>query len=252
MIFIILSICLVIFALWLVYKSDPDIKITILSSKLLDTIYTKSQVAFILALIFPVSFLQYLKLKLTMKKFIKYLVISLVVIFAVTTVISVGEKFVTFYNTEKQMATTYNEEVSNRVALLDKIAAKISGNAEITLKADSSFKEVIYTVMTNRKDGENLAWKWLQESNPTASFSQIAIMYERLSNVVNESREEFYAQEKLLSKINQQHEAFLTTFPNNVYNYVLNEPRFTYKPITSTATQKAAASGTNNDVKVFK
>jgi len=249
---IIIVILFILFTKYLL-TNDTDIRISILKSYLLENQYNETFTIWFLSLLFPITLVQYIFIKkINMKN-----ILTAIVLIALASALVYGGtqltgKVIDFSNTEINVKNNYNSEVTNRTAIYDKMYKEISANTELSLKVDSSFKEVVAIVMSNRQDGPNLTWKWLQESNPTATYAQVAAFYRDLSVVINNNREEFLAQDKLLSSINKQHEDLIGTFPNSLYNTVLKRKSFDYIPITSTRAEEVNKTHKDDDVKVFK
>ena len=93
-----------------------------------------------------------------------------------------------------------------------------SKNTEINKK---TFIEVTNIIMSARKDGQNLAWKWNQE-NQNIPFDEFTYFYKELSSFISERYFDNMKIEQEKQEIVEQHNLMLNTFPNNIYNKVLN------------------------------
>lgn len=93
-----------------------------------------------------------------------------------------------------------------------------SKNTEINKE---TFIEVTNIIMSARKDGQNLAWKWNQE-NQNIPFEEFTYFYKELSSFISERYFDNMKIEQEKQEIVEQHNLMLNTFPNNIYNKVLN------------------------------
>ena len=96
-----------------------------------------------------------------------------------------------------------------------------------------TFIEVTKLIMENRKDGQNLTWKWLQE-NQQIPYDQFTQFYADLSDFVASQREGYFGIEKQCQIIANQNNTLLDTFPNNLYNKMLKieKIKFEYGVLT--------------------
>ena len=159
--------------------------------------------------------------------------------------------FFSFSNQENRLRNQFKAEMSNRTAFYDKMYKIISQKSQIAVRNDSSFKDNIHMIMDARKDGEQVFFKWIQESNPNANFGEVSALYKDLSRAVEAEREGFFIQEKRLADIVQQHDNLLSVYPGAFYNIIFNRQPLEYKPISSDRTEDVMKTGKDNDTKVF-
>lgn len=159
--------------------------------------------------------------------------------------------FVSFNNSEVDYRTLFEQKYTERTAAYDKLWKTTAQKAQIAVKVDSSFKEVVLSVMDARKDGQNTMMKWIQESNPTASFDKVQELYKDLSRFLESERTSFMDREAELARIKREHSNLLRKFPNNIYAAILGKKELVYKPITSDRTDDVIKTGKDNDTKVF-
>lgn len=105
--------------------------------------------------------------------------------------------------------------------------------------------------MSNRKDSQGLMMKWVTESNPNASFSEITKLYGNLLRVIESNRNQLYTIEQELTDIVREEEDLVGQFPNNIIFSILGRPALQYKPITSDRTDDVIKTGKDNNVDVF-
>jgi hypothetical protein len=83
--------------------------------------------------------------------------------------------------------------------------------------------------MENRRDGEKIMWKWLQE-NQQIPYNEFTEFYKDLTEFVTSQRDEYFKIEKECQVIANKNNTMLDTFPNNIYNHFLklNRIKFEY------------------------
>jgi hypothetical protein len=152
-------------------------------------------------------------------------------------------------NQEVGLRNLFTAKHSERTTTYDKIWKTIAQKGKIAVKNDSSFQRVVQIQMTGHQDGENVTWKWIQQSNPTATYGEVSILYRDLSRAVEATREEFNEQEKVLQDIKLQHDNLRSKFPSSLV--VGGKSELPYRPITSDRTDDVIKTGKDNNVEVF-
>lgn len=131
-------------------------------------------------------------------------------------------------------------------ANFDKMFKSIQQIAKVTDEAKNTFKEIYPEIIKGRYENDKgLLMKWVQESNPTFDFK----LYDKLMDVIIDSRNEFFQEQKKLISYAKQHKVFIKKWPNTMFF----EPTDTvaYKIITSTNTEKVYQSGKEDDLELF-
>lgn len=181
-------------------------------------------------------------------KSIKKLVIlgiSLVVTVAVVSFIISTKK------REVRLRNEFKAKLSERTTIYDnKVFKTITSQAQITLKADSSFQRVVDAQMSGQKDAPELFMKWVQQSNPAATWLSVQELYKGLSRTVEAVRTEFVQIEKVLQDVKLQHDDLRTVFPSSLVVGGVEE--LLYKPITSDRTDEVMRTGKDNNTNVFQ
>jgi hypothetical protein len=114
---------------------------------------------------------------------------------------------------------------------------------DVVIKNKETLMEVTNIVMNARKDGDKLTWKWLQENQPIP-YTEFTKFYSGLIEFVQSQRAGLLAIENQHQDLAKANNILLDTFPNVIYNKVLNRERIDYKPgFTSTRTQKVFKTG---------
>lgn len=155
------------------------------------------------------------------------------------------------YNTEQDVRISFENQYRNRTALYDKMWKTLKQKGVVASRNDTSFQNVVAAIMAGRKDGEGVAFKWIQEQNPGAQFTEVTRLYEDLSRTIEAERSGFFQQEKVLSDIKAEDDRLLRKFPGMILFKIYGTKPIDYKPITSDRTDDAIKTGKDNDTSVF-
>lgn len=159
--------------------------------------------------------------------------------------------FISFSNQEITYKTQFKQKMLERTAFYDAMWKTFAQKANIAVKNDSAFQNIVNIQMSGQKDGEQVMWKWVQQSNPAATFTEVSALYKDLSRTIEAKREEFKNLEKSLQDIQAQHTFLIDRFPGSFYNMFLGRTHIEYKPITSDRTDEVIKTGKDNDTKLF-
>ena len=143
------------------------------------------------------------------------------------------------YNTSKKLNYAYDKVVSKQITNYDGYYQAFSDkmiNANINKE---TFIEVTNIIMSNRKDGEGVAWKWVTE-NQQIPYSEFSYFYKELSLFINSRYGDNMKIEEEKQEIVREHNLLLESFPNNYYNVILKIKFLKYKAgyITSATKEK--------------
>ena len=83
-------------------------------------------------------------------------------------------------------------------------------------------------IMENRKDGEKITWKWVQE-NQQIPYDEFTTFYADLSDFITKQREGYFKIEQVCQEIANKNNTLLDTFPNNIYNKVVGCDRIHFE-----------------------
>ena len=159
--------------------------------------------------------------------------------------------FVSFSNGEVDLRNTFTKHYTDRTAAFDKMWKTLSQKGQVAVRNDSSFQNIVKIQMNGQKDGEQVVMKWIQQSNPTATFTEVSKMYQDLSRTIESERTSFLERETTLSSIKMQHDNLLGKFPGSFYNMFMGRKPLEFKPITSDRTDEVIRTGKDNNVEVF-
>lgn len=156
----------------------------------------------------------------------------------------------------KQPAQMYNQSIGTynnftqksqqKEGYYDKMYKTYSQKMDISYINYSQFKEISVIIMENKKDGAQLAWKWLSEQK-VIPFEEFTSLWKDLSAFIQTQREGYYQLEVECQQLANANNTLLATFPNNFYNFFLRRPYAKYSyGFTSDETQKVFRTGKEN------
>jgi len=148
---------------------------------------------------------------------IKILIGIIAVMVVYSTASSVFNTTTAFYNTAKINVLEYKQLEQEQVTTFDNNWMAWDENFNTTGLVKSDFIEVTKIIMENRRDGQNLAWKWLQE-NQQIPYSEFIKFYSELTKFTRERFAENSNIEKRKQSIAKKHNATISTWPGVFYN----------------------------------
>lgn len=236
--------------IWLLYSDK--IEITIFKSYIQKetNIYQDIFAYTVLSVLFPYTIIKLIKnkkIKMNTKQ-IKNLVI--IIVLAVS-FFYLGSAFITTNNADRTLRNVYTAKINERTTFYDKMWKIISQKSQIALKNDSAFQNIVNLQVTGQKNGENVMWAWVQQSNPTATFTEVTSLYRELGQAIEAERNGFFEQEKVLQSIKLQHDNLCDMFPGSMIMWILGRDKLNYVPITSDQTINIINTGKDNNVKLF-
>lgn len=132
------------------------------------------------------------------------------------------------YNKSKMYHNNYTQMVQEKAGFYDKLWKTYLAKEKITNINKETFLVVTKIIMENRKDGEKLTWKWVQE-NQQIPYEQFTIFYADLSDFITEQREGYFKIEQVCQQIANKNNTLLDTFPNNIYNKIVGCDRIHFE-----------------------
>lgn len=164
-----------------------------------------------------------------MPKHFKIIIAIAIFIFSI---VFVSDKVITpsveLHNTTTILKNSYQQVTEQQVTNYDGYYLAFQDKFEMADINKETFLEATDIVMSNRKDGENVAWKWNQE-NQQIDFNTFSQFYRELSSFINERYQDNMKIEKEKQLIVSKHNTMLQTFPNNILNKFVKAEPLTYK-----------------------
>lgn len=153
---------------------------------------------------------------------------------------------VVIYNKSVQYQNLYQQKNDEKLGFYDKLWKVYLQKNQIAELNKDVFIEVTKIIMQGRADGNQVAWKWVQE-NQQIPYTEFTKFYSDLSEFVFSQREAYFNIEKECMLIANQNNTMLDTFPNNIYNKILKCERIKFKySFTSKKSKEVFASGEEN------
>lgn len=135
---------------------------------------------------------------------------------------------INLYNETTNLSVEFNNKMYERELYFDKMWKVYLEKNNICQLNKDAFIDVTTLIMNGRKDGSNVAWKWLQENQPIP-YNEFTIFYADLSRFIHSQREGYFALEKECIAIVNKHNILIKMFPNIMYNKLLNIDEIKYE-----------------------
>lgn len=133
-----------------------------------------------------------------------------------------------FYNTSIVTYNDYQQKTQQKKPYYDKMYKSFMQKKDIAFINQEQFTLITSIIMENKKDGAQLAWKWLSEQK-LIPFEEFSSFWRDLSAFVETQREGYYALEVECQQLANRHNILLSTFPNNFYNWFFSRPYAHYE-----------------------
>lgn len=157
------------------------------------------------------------------------IIIWIVIIYSVVAICQMFYKNVTtFYNTEKTFNLEYTQLTQDQLTTFDNNYLIFKDKSNITNLNKETFVYITKIIMSNRKDGMNLSWKWVHE-NQNIDYNEFTKFYSDLSNFTLERYKENNSIERKKQEIAKQHNFLIQTFPGIIYNHFFKFKELEYK-----------------------
>lgn len=133
-----------------------------------------------------------------------------------------------FYNNNKGYQFEYTQIDQDQITTFDNNYLIFTDKYSIAEINKETFITVTQIIMSNRKDGQNLAWKWVKENQPI-DYNEFTKFYTDLSNFTLERYKENNSLERRKQQIVKEQNVLISTFPGVIYNYFLRFEPLEYK-----------------------
>lgn len=161
-------------------------------------------------------------------KQIKILIGLIILLFIYSFVKMIYDTTTNFYNTEKLYQLDYAQLEQDQFTTFDNNYLIFTNKSNIANINKETFITVTEIIMSNRKDGQNIAWKWVRE-NQQINYNEFTKFYVDLSNFTLERYKENNSIERRKQEIAKQHNFLIQTFPGIIYNYFFKFKKLEYK-----------------------
>lgn len=140
----------------------------------------------------------------------------------------VYHKSVQLHNTSQENFLGYDQLDQEEISLYDAKYLTFTEKSKIANINKEAFVTVTQIIMSNRKDGDKLAWKWITENQPIP-YEQFTIFYKDLSDFVSTQYMDIYNIETRKQGIVKQHNLMLRQWPNNLFNRYMSIKEMSYR-----------------------
>ncbi len=164
--------------------------------------------------------------------------------------------YVTKSNKEIKLRNEVQAQQKACEAIFDNMFKSIAQIAEVAdVKMDKSkeaFKEIYPSLIEGRYNGDKggALMKWITESNPQFDLNAAGSLYDKLANVIEAKRNEFYMEQKKLLSFNNEHKNILQTWPGSWF--LSSRDTISINIVTSAKTKEIYSTGEENDISIFK
>lgn len=155
---------------------------------------------------------------------------------------------INLYNKSVDYNYVYVQKVQSKSGFYDNMWKSYLQIDKNTNVSKDVFIEVSKIIMENRKDGENVTWKWVQE-NQQIPFEEFTKFYTQLNEFIISKRNEYYNIEVECQKIAYENNKLLDIFPNNIYNKILKCKHIDFEySFSSDKTNNVFSNKVENDI----
>jgi len=187
-----------------------------------------------------------LEINFNFKKFLTWFIVIICAIGLINFTFNVGVDCSKMYNTSKMYHNDYIQKTQEKAGFYDKMWKTYYTKDKITNINKETFLQVTKIIMENRADGQSITWKWVHE-NQQIPYEEFTKFYADLSAFIEAQREGYFGIEKACQDIASKHNTLLDTFPNNIYNKMLNCERIKFEyGFTSDQTEEVFRSKKEN------
>jgi hypothetical protein len=163
-----------------------------------------------------------------MPKQIKIIIGLIILLFIYSFVKMLYNTTTSFYNTEKSYQLEYKQVEQDQLTTFDNNYLIFKEKSNIAELNKETFITVTEIIMSNRKDGQNIAWKWVHE-NQQFDYNEFTKFYSDLSNFTSERYKENNSMERRKQEMAKQHNFLIQTFPGVIYNQFFKFNQLEYK-----------------------
>lgn len=157
-----------------------------------------------------------------------------------------GKKSVNIYNISTGITKDYEQKTQETAGYIDEMWKSFAQQKGLADTVKDVFLKTVTIIMDARKDAPALAWKWANE-NTNIDQSTYTTFYSDLSKFIADRRLGYRNLEYARQELAKRHNMLIDTFPNNIYNKVLNRPHIVYKyAMLSDSTNKIIETGVEN------
>jgi hypothetical protein len=125
----------------------------------------------------------------------------------------------------------------------------LSNKLQVAKINDTSYYKNLLAVTINRKDGEQIMWKWVKENNANMNFNEVSALYNNIMVSIDNERLQLFSIEKELQTCKYNYEILHNQFPSKMYLYY-QKTTLDYLPISSSESKIINKTGVDDNFKI--
>lgn len=170
-------------------------------------------------------------------------ILAVILFIAVIGVAGIGAaKYIALSNQNARLTNLFEAKQKESKTVHSEMWQTVKEIGGVTDAYSSKFDSIYSHIMDARyAKGDGSLMKFITESNPNFDTR----LYEKLANVIEAKRIKFTDIQKDLLDIDREHNDLITTFPGTLF--LAGAPKFKVQIVTSTRTEKAFESGTDDE-----
>lgn len=163
-------------------------------------------------------------------------------------VVMIGGMVVSYNNQDVMLRTNIKAQQLDNTSVFDNMSKKISQVSQVSVKQMEMLKEIFASHAQARSTGgDNQVMTWIKESIPNVDTTT----FNNLQNIIVSSRDAWTMSQRKLIDLKREHDQLLQMFPSNMILAMLGKQPIEITIVTSSKTEKAFATGKDDDVKLF-
>ena len=135
---------------------------------------------------------------------------------------------VEMFNSNQQYTVDLAKKTNEQVSTYDANYLAFKQKSSIAAINKETFIVVTDIIMSNRKDGQQLAWKWVTENQPIP-YTEFTNFYKDLSTFTEQQYEVMASIEAQKQTIVANQNILIKKYPNNIINWYLKIKPLDYK-----------------------
>ena len=140
----------------------------------------------------------------------------------------IGKQVFQFYNQTVEMKANYVQKSQEKEGFYDKLYKSYVQKFDIASVNKDVFIEVSKIIMENRRDGGQLAWKWVRETQQVP-YEVFTSFYKDLSSYIETQRDEYFKIEKECQVLAKNFNVNITKVPNVFYAKLLGVEKIEFQ-----------------------
>jgi hypothetical protein len=166
-------------------------------------------------------------------------------------VLITGVWFISVWGKEARLRNAITAKQKDNESEFDNMWKKIAQTAEVTMEHKKALQEIFTSHAQARTGGKGQGgaiMTWIKESVPNANLDTM----KNMQNIIIGSRDSWTMRQKELLDFKREHDNIIDVPPGSIVCAILGREKIDVTIVTSGRTERAFASGKDDDVGVFK